>query len=183
MNYHIISRSTQDILDADRILAHLNMGNSYPDADREDELVNFYTDAAIDFVQAHTNVPLIGMTVEMYYPTAQDYYNLKYHTADSVLSGIEIKYFDGTDTITYTGSKRLITSDLPNKVYAADIPSTATDITIAYTVVKQNPLPPAMVSAVLLVIGQFYENRAIVADDFIERIKDLLGPYTIRYSL
>ena len=151
-------------------------------------LISTYRDAAIDYVERYTNVPLVDKVVEQSYTsvdkaecvdtsvTPYTYtFNLKYRTDDDEPI-ISAKYGDEIEIpiedIQVDNWKTI------NQITIANLPTDAKNIRVQYNV-KCTRIPPGLISAVLILIAEYYEQRSVVESKRILNIRQVMQPYRI----
>ena len=186
MHFNYVNDGVQEILDEERIYEHLRVtcGDDIPiDAD----LIGLYLDAAIDYCETKTGVPLRTKTVKMSYDTPTDAYGWILRFPTNVTDVESITYRDSDGVLqTFDKTKTFINNiRIPNiVVFNESLPSSANNIIITYKVTAvTNPMAPAgIASAALLLVGHFYQKREISGDPkFMITIDNILNPYKLKW--
>ena len=157
-------------LDLEEIKLHLRIPNGET---AEDDLLNGLQDAAVEYVENHTNRKLLTQEWRVYFNDwpEEDSFEIPYPPLQSIASTGVIYTNSTQDSTTYSSTKWAIDSvSVPGRLvreYEEDVwCSTATlhnnnpieiSFTCGYTTASS--IPQSIKSAMLLIIGHLYENR------------------------
>ena len=186
MNFSYVNDEAQTIITEDRLYEHLRVtcGDDIPE---DADLINIYLEAALDYCETKTNIPLRKKTVKMSYENNDPDYGfiLRFPTNLEAVESVTYRDTDGT-VVSFDKTKCYINNvAIPNEVFfIEDLPSTAKNIIITYKVTAvTNPMAPAgIVSAVLLITGHLYQKRSMTGDPkFMQEIDNILRVYKIRW--
>jgi uncharacterized phiE125 gp8 family phage protein len=179
----------------DEIKAHLRI----PEGEtNEDDLLNGLQDAAVEYVENHTNRKLLTQTWKVYFDDWPDgdSFEIPYPPLQSIAS-TGVVYTNSTNDSTTYGSTKWATDavSVPGRLVReyeeSAWPTTATlhnnnpieiSFTCGYTTASN--IPQSIKSAMLLIIGDLYENReqSVVGPGWqVSRVsvaaQSLLAPY------
>ncbi len=187
MHFTYINDGVQNILTEERVYEHLRVDCGDDNIPFDADLIEIYLEAAIDYCETRTGVPLRPKIVKMSYDTPTDPYGwvLRFPTNQTAVESITYRDSDGA-LQTFDKTKTFINNiRIPNiVVFNESIPSSATNITIEYKVTAvTNPMAPAgIASAVLLLVGHYYQKREITGDPkFMITINNILDAYKLRW--
>jgi uncharacterized phiE125 gp8 family phage protein len=138
------------------------------DSDDEDAMINGLIAAATDYVELYTGRAIVSQTWEL---LQDDFSDTIMITRGPVTAITFVKYFDVDDveqTVTSTNYALDAASDPQWLVKASDftwpaVASGVNNVTIRF-VCGYTSLPPSIKHAILLLIGQWFDNRADVSD-------------------
>jgi uncharacterized phiE125 gp8 family phage protein len=143
--------------------AHLRVTDS-----SEDALIELYLRAAIRRVEQHCGISLLSSTVTEIFPSFPDEmqpFDLSVQPATAVTS-LSYNTTDSTGTFTTIASANYVTEFDHNKaqikpVTSWDYDGTVLQVRAIYTAGYTNAaaVPPNLKVAILLILGDFYENR------------------------
>lgn len=149
-------------------------------------IIYTYRDAAIDYVERYTNVPIREKTVQQQYkdtteaecmPDTDTYtFSLKYRTDDD--EAITEAVYGDDDTEIPLEDITLDNWKTINQITIKNLPHDAKNIRITYDVQCSNT-PPGLISAVLILLAEMYETRSVVESRRILNIRQVMQPYRI----
>jgi hypothetical protein len=189
MHYIAINDGNQSpVVDIERVYEHLRISSPLGEVDTYDEdQVKLYLDAAVDYIENYTSIPLLTKVVKMSYDNTDNPYGyqLKYYTNNEGVNSIKYRNQDG-ELITVPFSDAFINNvKTPNEVvFKNPLPDYATNVIIEYQVTPViTPMAPAGIqAAILLLTAHFYDNRSLTGNEkFLNEIHNILNPYKIRW--
>lgn len=173
MKYQIISEATIQPVTLTEARDHLRVVPfGYPSAHPDDTYIESAIAAARQWVEEYIERPLVSKTIEYYVsqfeqsfdlPTLpiQDVQSIKYLADDNTIKTVAIDVYK---LKTYSDSAKIILAygkSFPTDVINEENSITLT-VTAGYTVGESPntyPLPAPIKAAILLIIGNLYENR------------------------
>ena len=188
MQYIAINDSNQEVMPIERVNAHLRLASPFENVESfEDELVKLYLDAAVDYVEKYTGIPLLTKKVKMTYSDSKPPYGfkLKFHTAASAVTSIKYRDAGGSEQTFAINNTYINNVLIPNEVFFKQpLPESATNIVIEYDVTPTiTPMVPAgLKSAILILTAHMYDKRSATGNPkFMEEINNILKIYKIRW--
>jgi len=188
MPFNITTVAAIKPLSIDEVKNHLVIENDFND---DDELIDIMIDTAVNYVENYTRRALLTQTITAKYDGFEPCFELERPILQSVIS---ISYVDtaGDTQVVDSAEYTVDITSTPARIlpsYGYSWPTTrnvVNAVTIVYVAgyTAANLVPKQIRQALLLLIGDMYENRentvvgvAIKEQQF--SVKHLLGPYVV----
>jgi uncharacterized phiE125 gp8 family phage protein len=189
MHYIAINSSNQDpVVSLERVYEHLRISSPLGEVMPYDkDQVEIYLNAAVEYVEKYTGVPLLEKTVKMSYDNTDNPYGyqLKFYT--NANEPTSIKYRDEAGELIDVSVATVFINNIktPNEVvFKTPLPDYATNIIIEYEVTPViTPMAPAgMQAAILLLTAHLYDNKSLTGNEkFMLEINNILNVYKIKW--
>lgn len=154
----------------------------------DSSVIKIYIDAAVDYIERYTGVPLYPKVVKMFYPQVETLdYLLKFQTTSTAVDSVTYRDTNGAiQTYSYATAPVVMIDQTPNTVYfdtEGELDDDSTDITITYTIAAGQINPPkGLIGIVMMLAADLYGIRGLSeAGDMYKPYDMVLDQYKLHW--